>query len=314
MIQRYQPIRLRFGPFEFDLRTNELFKNGERIHLQDQPAKLLGLLASRPQELVTRHEIQNLSWNDQFVEVDQGINAAMKRIRKALEEDPNQPRFIQTLAKKGYRFIADIEEVFEQPQDVIVPLPDSTEDPSSIVKEDETSSISGTTVTPERVQELPAPLEQANAEKPFTLPMTVSVARLLFLLIQLGYLAIYCAALINMEALGNVLSAAGVKRVSITLGSVLLAGMCGIAVRIYLTTAVGWAHPNAGQQFRRLFPFLLMFDAMWAASPLLVEHKIGSGLALAGVVGLAYLPFAQRTLMVTIAPEAYVKNTKRGPL
>ncbi len=71
----------------------------------------------------------------------------------------------------------------------------------------------------------------------------------------------------------------------------------GPAVRLYLLSSVGCAHPAAGIKFRHLFPVLLVLDAIWAASPLLAARKLGIGTALAGIAGLAYLPSAQRTLM-----------------
>jgi len=81
-----------------------------------------------------------------------------------------------------------------------------------------------------------------------------------------------------------------------------LAAMCGIAVRLYLLSSVGLRHPAAGRQFQRLFPFVFILDEVWAASPLLVAGIIGVGPALAGVSGLAYLPFSQRTLIRSIYP------------
>jgi DNA-binding winged helix-turn-helix (wHTH) protein len=309
MTQQYQPVRIRFGSFEFDLRTSELFENGQRIPLQDQPAKLLGLLATNSKRLVTRDEIQKMLWKDQFIEVDHGINAAIKKIRNALDEDPDRPKYIETLAKKGYRFIGDVAEIFDdKPPDVVASLPDSLPPANAAV------TIGAAPVVPEgsaladAVLPLATSLVQSPGEKPFTLAVPVSIARFLFLLIQSGYLAIYSTALINVEALDDALSSMGMEPVDVTLRLVLFTGMCGIAVRIYLAAEVVWAHPAAGRQFRRLFPLLLVLDAIWAASPLLAGRTIGIGLALIGVAGLAYLPFAQRTLMVTIAPQAYVKT------
>jgi hypothetical protein len=113
-------------------------------------------------------------------------------------------------------------------------------------------------------------------------------ARRLFLFIQIGYLVMYCGALYYRE---------GIDAVVATL--VTIVASCGIAVRLYLISAVGLAHPNAGIQFRRLFPFLLVFDAVWAAAPVLIR-AMNSGVALAAAAGLAYLPFSQRTLMQRI--------------
>ena len=102
--------RLRFESFELDLDTVELRKNGRRIRLQDQPGRLLALLAARPGELVTRTEIQKTLWEEgQFVEFDHAVNTAIKKVREALDDDPENPRIIETLPRKGYRFIAPVE-------------------------------------------------------------------------------------------------------------------------------------------------------------------------------------------------------------
>ena len=81
--------------------------------------------------------------------------------------------------------------------------------------------------------------------------------------------------------------------------------MCGIAVRLYLISAVGWHHPAARRKFTLLFPVLLVLDGIWAASPLLLRRPIGWGLAFTGVALLAYVPFAQRTLVRTLYPRRH---------
>jgi len=97
----------RFGAFEFDLRTNELRKNGRRIRLQEQPAKILAMLLERHGELITRDEIQGRLWpNDTAVDFEFGINSAVTRLRAALSDSARNPRYIETLSKRGYRFIA----------------------------------------------------------------------------------------------------------------------------------------------------------------------------------------------------------------
>ena len=77
--------------------------------------------------------------------------------------------------------------------------------------------------------------------------------------------------------------------------------LCGIAVRLFLITSVGFRHPNAGIKYRKLFPAVFILDMLWAASPLLLVEKVGV-LSLAGIAGLAYLPFSQRILMNSIYP------------
>ena len=102
--------RIRFGPYELDLRSAELRKNEVRIRLQDQPFQLLLALLERPGELVMREEIRKKLWpDDTVVEFDHGINAAVKRLRDALCDSVENPRYIETLARKGYRFLAEVE-------------------------------------------------------------------------------------------------------------------------------------------------------------------------------------------------------------
>src|SRR5579862_7154975 len=111
-----QDKRIRFDAFEFDVSTGELLKNGESIRLQGQPARLLSLLISRRGELVSRTEIQKALWPDgRFVEFEHAINTAIKKVREALEDDPEEPKFIETLPKLGYRFTASVHEVHSEP-------------------------------------------------------------------------------------------------------------------------------------------------------------------------------------------------------
>jgi hypothetical protein len=110
----------------------------------------------------------------------------------------------------------------------------------------------------------------------------------------------YCAALYQVEALDQALDRILMGSAGITTPLVIVSAMCGIAVRLYLLMSVGLDHPATGLKFRRLFPVLLVLDSLWAASPMLLAQKIGSGMALASVAALAYLPFAQRTLIQSV--------------
>jgi len=104
--------RLAFGPFEIDLGTGELLKNGTLVKLQPQPSLVLRLLVSHPGELISREEIKETLWkNETTVEFDQGLNFCIRQIRAALNDDFREPRFIETLPKRGYRFIAPVEVV-----------------------------------------------------------------------------------------------------------------------------------------------------------------------------------------------------------
>src|ERR1700676_516118 len=101
---------IRFGPFELDVRAAELCKAGLRIRLQDQPFQILRMLLKCPGEVVLREEIRNQLWpNDTVVEFDHSINTAVKRLRDALGESADKPRYIETLARRGYRFIGELD-------------------------------------------------------------------------------------------------------------------------------------------------------------------------------------------------------------
>jgi TolB-like protein/Tfp pilus assembly protein PilF len=107
VLSAIQSAVIRFGVFEFDLKTGELQKQGRRVRLSGQPVQILALLLRRPGELLTREEIQQTLWPaDTHVNFDQSLNAAMKRLRFALGDSPVRPIFIETMARRGYRFIA----------------------------------------------------------------------------------------------------------------------------------------------------------------------------------------------------------------
>jgi TolB-like protein/DNA-binding winged helix-turn-helix (wHTH) protein/Tfp pilus assembly protein PilF len=121
------PGRLRFGIFEADLRTGELRKRGVRIRLQEQPFQVLAVLLARPGELVTRNELRDRLWTaDTFVDFDHGLNKAINKIREALGDSAESPRFVETVARRGYRFIADVAVVVLEsaPPDTHAPLAD----------------------------------------------------------------------------------------------------------------------------------------------------------------------------------------------
>jgi Tol biopolymer transport system component/DNA-binding winged helix-turn-helix (wHTH) protein len=104
------PKTLRFGLFELDLEARELRKSGVKIKLQDQPFQILAMLLERPSEIVTREELQKRLWpDDTFVDFDLSLNSAVKKLRQALGDDSENPRFIETLYRRGYRFIGPVQ-------------------------------------------------------------------------------------------------------------------------------------------------------------------------------------------------------------
>ncbi len=101
--------RRRFGVFELDIRSGELRKHGVRVRLQEQPVCVLGMLLERPGEVVSREEIQRKLWPaDTFVDFDHGLNKAINKIRDALGDSAQSPRFVETVARRGYRFLAEV--------------------------------------------------------------------------------------------------------------------------------------------------------------------------------------------------------------
>ena len=571
MTQQDQPVRLRFDSFDLDLLTGELRKEGRLIKLQDQPMKMLILLATRAGELVGREEIQKALWSDsRFVEFEHGINTAMRKIREALGDDLENPRFVETLPRKGYRFmpavvrvgaaggesydsartdppaqhladtgedgsppmigqtishytiekklgqggmgvvyrardtrlnrtvalkmvlpelaadpvlrrrlaaearaasalshpviatVHDFEQVGEcafivyeyvegtnlrevmrvrtlelsevldicikiadgmvaahdggivhrdlKPENVMIgeggrvkildlglakvslpvakgrlsaPGPGAAptmatppgllvgtvnymspeqleaeevdhrtdvfsfgvmlyelavghhpfvgKSPSStignILKEDPTSLARWNRQLPadldrvirkcvrkqrrERYQsvrellvdvenlrrDLRGPVAVETVTSDSELGLSRGMARGLLVFAQCGYLALYIAALYYLEDLERALERILLLPVPLILPLVLIAAMCGIAVRLYLLSAIGVDHPATGMKFEKLFPFIVVLDGLWAASPLLMARSFGIGLALACVAALAYVPFSQRTLI-----------------
>ena len=100
---------IRFGVFELDVRSRELRKQGMKIKLQGQPVEILAMLLERPGETITREELQKRLWSaDTFVDFEQGLNNAMKRLRAALDDDADTPRFVETLPRRGYRFVGAV--------------------------------------------------------------------------------------------------------------------------------------------------------------------------------------------------------------
>jgi DNA-binding winged helix-turn-helix (wHTH) protein len=114
--QSQSPRVVRFGVFELDLRARELLKRGVRLRIHDQPFQVLVALAERPGEVVTREELRQRLWpGDTFVDFDHSINTAVNKLRETLGDSAETPRFIETIARRGYRFVAPVETVTVAP-------------------------------------------------------------------------------------------------------------------------------------------------------------------------------------------------------
>jgi len=257
--------RVRFGPFEADLKTGELWKAGARLRLQEQPFQVLAMLLERGGELVTREDLRQRLWPaDTFVDFDHSLNTAINKLRDTLGDSADQPAFIETLPRRGYRFVAPISAPPAGPAGAAEPEP-------TVV------------VTPRHADDLPQP------------PRVL--ARSLFALIQLMYVVFYVIALARLDHVAlthpylSELWSRGI------VGLILLTATAGLAVRLYWLACVGFDFRRTGQQFQRAFPGILMLDLLWALSPLLLWPVIGLGLAFAATAGLLFLPFSQRNLV-----------------
>src|SRR5271167_1678772 len=110
--------RFRFGVFELDLRAGELRKRGLRIRLQEQPFQVLVMLVEQPGEVITREQLQKKLWPaGTFVDFDHGLNKAISKIREALSDSAESPRFVETVARRGYRFLAEVKVADPAPVD-----------------------------------------------------------------------------------------------------------------------------------------------------------------------------------------------------
>jgi Tol biopolymer transport system component/DNA-binding winged helix-turn-helix (wHTH) protein len=113
-----QPRLIRFGDFELDVRAGELRKSGVRLKLTGQPLLVLAALLERPGDVVTRDELQRRLWPDTFVDVDHNLNTAINKIREVLGDSAESPRFVETMPRRGYRFIGEL----ERPIPAVVPV------------------------------------------------------------------------------------------------------------------------------------------------------------------------------------------------
>jgi len=276
--------RYRFGAFEADAATGELRRQGIRIKLNAQPFQVLLLLVERPGQLVTREEISRLLWPDgTFVDFEHGLNSAINRIRESLGDTAGNPRFVETLARRGYRFVAPVERIGL--------------DAAMDVEQTETQSAP-TSSDPEPERRLRDRILASPQELPRS---SHSVVRSLFVLIEIMYLGFYIGALANLPEIEDLLSplprAAQAYLVLIVTAAIL------IPVRAFVLSATLFRAPVARRNFLKLWPFLLVLDELWSLSPFLLLHHINFGVALACTTLLVYSPFAQRSLVLMGAAD-----------
>ena len=255
---------VRFGIFEANLALGELRKSGAKIRLQEQPFQVLAVLLEKPGEVVTREDLRTRLWNaETFVDFDHSLNTAINKLRDALDDSAANPRFVETLAKRGYRFIAPVR--FEG-------VTSGTSSPGAQVRPAGVAS------------DLPA--------------VNRSIPRALFGLIQIMYLVFYVLSLVRLDEVGITagMNLAPLRAETITT-LVLLTAAVGIPLRLYLLSGVSFDHALLGERFLRIFPAVLLLDLLWAGAPVLILHQIGIGGAVAAMAALLYVPFAERTLI-----------------
>jgi len=268
---------VRFGVFEADLQAGELRKSGIRIRLQEQPFQVLALLLEHPGDVVTRENLREKLWPaDTFVDFDHSLNTAINKIREALGDSAGNPRFVETLARRGYRFIAPVQADHKPASALGSPATDNSR--------------------------IPRPALHPELEVP--IPHR-ALTRSLFGLIQLMYLIFYVVALSRLHGVDRIADSflAGWRSV-VAIVLVLITAAAGIPLRCYLISAVAFDHRRLGEKFQRLFLLVLVLDLLWALAPFLLIEIIGLGGAFAVTAALLYVPFSERTLIRLAYPDS----------
>src|SRR5437660_7910392 len=263
---------LRFGVFEVDLTAGELRKNGARIRLQEQPFQVLTALLQNAGQVVTRDELREKIWPaDTFVDFDHSLNTAVNKIRESLGDSASSQRFVETLARRGYRFLAPVDSVAAATTASASAQEEGTRAPAPHGLNDVAASSTD---------------EALHADLHVPIPRR-GLVRGLFALIQVMYLIFYVSGLAHLRGVDRVASSflAGWKALVIV-GAVLVTGAVGIPLRFYLLSAVAFDFRKLGGTFGRLFPFVLALDQLWAIAPFLLLPQIGVGLAFAATAAL----------------------------
>jgi cholera toxin transcriptional activator len=283
-----QPRLFRFGMFELDSVTGELRKDGKaRPRIRDQALHILIMLLEKSDDVVSRDDLRERLWPaDTFVDFDHGLNTAINQVRTALGDSAANPKFIQTLPRRGYRFIGPVQIVARE----------NVGAGAGAENHDKLISRPG-----QQTEMLTSGAEQMRSSilsDPRDLPVVRKESvRILFSLIQLMYLIFYIIFLVRLSFAEAVLNDWG--RYAFTVFVVLvLAATTGIPVRLYLLTAMAFQYHGLNEKFRKLFPFLLVLDELWALTPFLCVQQIGLGLAISTAAALLYLPFSQRSLLL----------------
>jgi cholera toxin transcriptional activator len=267
----------RFGVFEADSAAEELRKHGLRLKLHSQAFRVLVMLLERPAEVVTRDEMRARLWGtDTFVDFDHGLNSAINKIRTALNDSAAEPRYVETVPGKGYRFITPVTIENLSPPLAPPPVP----------------------VVPQPAAP-PRPEAGFLLSKPDELPTAPpKMVSALIVLVQVLYLSIYLTALANLREASEVLLEIGLLAPHVSTTVLIAMAAPLIPVRLYIVSAASLGLAQLPAKFARMFPVLLVMDLLWALAPFLLIHHVSMGLALGMSAALVCLPFAQRSLML----------------
>jgi DNA-binding winged helix-turn-helix (wHTH) protein len=251
--------------FEADLEARELRKHGRRMRLQDQPFVMLTMLLERAGNVVTREEVRERLWPaDTFVDFDHSLNTAVNKIREVLGDSAGSPRFVETVARRGYRFLGEVQWETAAP----------------------TTTAGSITV------------KNSDLEIPM---LHRGIPRFLFGLLQVMYLVFYVVALIHWQDVEKI-SWLDTRAPLISIAVLVTAGV-GIPVRLYLLSAVAFDYAHLGEKFLKIFLGVLVLDQLWAVAPFLILNRIGFGAAFGATAALLYVPFAERTLIRMAYPR-----------
>ncbi len=275
----------RFGIFELDTAKGELRRRGLRVKLHAQPFQILTMLLEQPPgDILTREAICRELWPDgTFVDFEHGLNSAINRLRDALGDKASNPRFVETLARRGYRWLVPVERISST--DALATAPASPAVPSGTF------------------------LDRVLATEHDLPRSSHTVVQALFLALQIMYLGFYIGALANLAEINDLFSSLPHPAYAFVLLIATAALM--IPVRTFLCFAVLFRAPALSEQYRRLWLLLLPLDLLWSLAPFLLLHHINAGIALACTTFLIYSPFAQRSLILMGAGRAAAESPQQ---
>jgi DNA-binding winged helix-turn-helix (wHTH) protein len=243
------------------------------MRLQDQPFAVMAMLLERAVNVVTREELRERLWPaDTFVDFDHSLNTAVNKIREVLGDSASSPRFVETVARRGYRFLGEVQWA---------------------VQEESQGRAEAVTAHPSETRPADSGLDIPALHR--------GIPRALFGLIQVMYMVFYVEALIHWSAVERI-SWLDTRAPLISIGVLVTAGV-GIPVRLYFLSAAAFDYALLGEKFQKIFLGVLVLDLLWAVAPFLLLEWIGFGAAFGATAALLYVPFAERTLVRMAYPR-----------